>query len=265
MVIGAHPDDCEFKVGGLAALFRHAGHAVRFVSVTNGESGHQTDYGTRLAEIRRLEAAASAAVTGLEYVVLPNRDAYLMPHTAIRDDLIRLIRQFQPDLVVTHRPNDYHPDHRSTSQLVCDAAYLLTVPAVADDVPALPRDPVILYMEDGFQRPYPFSPAIAVDVGPVFEQVLAMLACHVSQFFDWLPYNRGESGTVPADPKLRLEWLRRWYGEQIRPVAERYRGLLAARYGRMRAERIEFCEAYEPCEYGAVPTQETIEFLFEGF
>ncbi len=265
MVIGAHPDDSEYKVGGLAALYRRAGHAVCFVSVTNGESGHQTVYGEPLAQTRRAEALASAAVTGLDYVILPNRDGYLMPRTSIRDDLIRLIRTFQPHLVVTHRPNDYHPDHRYTSQLVCDAAYLLTVPAVADDAPALARDPLIMYMEDGFQRPYPFSPVMAVDIGPVFDQVVAMLACHTSQFFDWLPYNRGESADVPADPELRIEWLSRWYGQQIRPVAQRYRGLLQERYGSARAERVEFCEAYEPCEYGATPTQEMIKDLFQGF
>ena len=200
LVIGAHPDDCEIRAGGLAALYRQAGHQVCFVSVTNGESGHQSLHGERLAAIRRQEAAASGQVLGLEYRVLGKRDGHLEPTLAARLELIRLIRQYQPDLLLTHRPCDYHPDHRYTAQLVCDAAYLLTVPAVAPDAPALSRDPVIMYLWDGFQRPYPFAPTVVVDIEPVVESVLDMLVCHRSQMFDWLPFNRGELDRVPAEP-----------------------------------------------------------------
>jgi LmbE family N-acetylglucosaminyl deacetylase len=251
LVIGAHPDDCEIRAGGLATLYRQAGHQVCFVSVTNGESGHQSLHGERLAAIRRQEAAASGQVLGLEYRILGHRDGYLEPTLAARLELIRLIRQYRPDLVLTHRPCDYHPDHRYTSQLVCDAAYLLTVPAVAPEAPALSRDPVIMYLWDGFQRPYPFALTVVVDIEPVAESVLDMLVCHRSQMFDWLPYNRGEQDRVPADPREQRAWLREWYLEEVLPPADRYREALVATYGPERGRQVRMVEAFELCEYGS--------------
>ena len=217
MVIGAHPDDCEYKAGGLAALYRQSGHDVCFVSVTNGQSGHQTRHGPQLAAERCEEAAASGRVLGLEYRVLSHPDGALQPTLEARDEIIRLIRQVDPDLVLTHRPNDYHPDHRITSLLVADASYLLTVPAIASDAPALARMPVIMYLSDDFQRPYPFSPSVVVDVEPVLESIVDMLACHRSQFFDWLPYNRGELDQVPSSPDQQRQWLRNWFWPSSRP------------------------------------------------
>ncbi|NQV24871.1 MAG: PIG-L family deacetylase, partial [Rhodopirellula sp.] len=143
LVIGAHPDDCEITCGGTAALYRQAGHVVRFVSLTNGESGHHKIFGDELIAIRRAEARAAAETIGIESEVLNFRDGRLEPSFDARCVLIRLIREFNPDLVLTHRPNDYHPDHRYTSQLVCDAAYMVTVPPVVPEVPALRDNPAI--------------------------------------------------------------------------------------------------------------------------
>ena len=250
LVIGAHPDDCEYRAGGLAALYRQAGHDVCFVSVTDGRSGHQTRYGEQLAIQRRAEAAASGRVLGLDYRVLTHPDGALQPTLEARAEIIRLIRGYEPDLVLTHRPNDYHPDHRITSQLVGDASYLLTVPAVASDVPALRQMPVIMYLSDEFERPYPFSPAVAVDIEPVLELVVDMLACHRSQFFDWLPYNRGELDQVPSEPERQRPWLREWYLSLIEPWADRCREQLVAAYGEARGRRVRYAEAFETCEYG---------------
>src|SRR5918911_3968007 len=164
LIIGAHPDDADYHAGGTAALYRAAGHVVRLVSLTNGNAGHQTLRGAELAARRRDEAAAAGAVIGAAYDVLDNHDGQLLPTLENRHQVIRLIRSFRPDLVLTHRPNDYHPDHRSTSQLVQDAAYLVTVPAIVPDTPHLERDPVIAYLPDDFQKPWPFQPAVAVDI-----------------------------------------------------------------------------------------------------
>ena len=170
LVIGAHPDDAEYKAGGLAALYRDLGHEVRFVSVTNGDAGHHELSGLALAARRRAEAEAAAATLGLRYDVWEHSDGRLELSLARREQVIRLIRSYDPDLVLTHRPNDYHPDHRVTSQLVQDAAYLLTVPAICPDVAHLRRDPVIAYLSDDFTRPYPFEPTVVIDVAPVWER-----------------------------------------------------------------------------------------------
>lgn len=262
LVIGAHPDDCDIKAGGLAALYRQAGHEVRFVSVTNGEAGHHQLFGKQLADIRRQEAAAAGRTVGIRYEVLQHRDGQLEPALETRLWMIRLIRDVQPDLVFTHRPNDYHPDHRYTSQLVCDAAYMVTVPAVAPDVPALRENPVIGYLSDDFTRPYPFSPTVAVDIEPVIEQVVDMLDCHKSQFYEWLPYNHGYENEVPEAPGERVEWLSRQYRERIAPLADRYRELLISLYGKERGNEIRYIEAFEPCEYGSPWTEATRRRLF---
>src|SRR5437588_5450778 len=182
LIIGAHPDDADYAAGGPAALYRAAGHVVKMVSLTNGDAGHQTLRGAELARRRRGEAAASGAVIGADYDVLDNHDGGLLPTLENRAQVIRLIRSFRPDLVLTHRPYDYHPDHRYTSQLVQDAAYMVTVPAVVPETPRLAANPVIAYLPDDFQKPYPFTPTVALDVGKAEERIVDMLHCHTSQF-----------------------------------------------------------------------------------
>ena len=168
MVIGAHPDDAEYKAGGLAAIYRHLGHEVQFVSVTNGESGHHRVFGPTLAAQARSGQAPATAALGFEYAVWDNPDGRLEAALDRREQVIRAVRLFQPDLVLTHRPNDYHADHRFTSLLVQDSAYLLTVPAVCSGTPLLKRDPVIAYFSTAFNHPYPFIPTVVVDVAPVW-------------------------------------------------------------------------------------------------
>jgi HPt (histidine-containing phosphotransfer) domain-containing protein len=179
-----------------------------------------------------------------------------------RLERIRLIRRHQPDLIITHRPNDYHPDHRYTSQLVCDASYMVTVPAMAPDTPAMAKDPVIVYMSDEFTRPYPFSPSIVVDIEPVLETVIDMLACHRSQFFDFLPLSFGRADQLPDDPDGQRQFLRDWYIEIFAPLADRYRDLVVATYGEKHGGDIRYVEAFEPCEYGSPLLKEDVERLF---
>jgi LmbE family N-acetylglucosaminyl deacetylase len=251
LIIGAHPDDADFHAGGLAAYYCAAGHVVKMVSVTNGDAGHHEISGPALAARRKAEAQASAAIIGATYDVLDNHDGALLPTLENRHQVIRLIRAFQPDLVLTHRPNDYHPDHRYTSQLVQDAAYMVTVPPVVPDVPHLRKDPVIAYMPDNFQKPYPFTPNVAIDVGPVLDKIVSMLDCHVSQFYEWLPYNGRHLDKIPADQAKRKEYLAEYVRKRLREQAHRFSDQLAKQYGPERAKTIEFAEAFEACEYGA--------------
>ncbi|MCH7688978.1 MAG: PIG-L family deacetylase [Planctomycetes bacterium] len=262
LVMGAHPDDCDIKAAGVAALWKSLGHTIRFVSVTNGESGHHRLKGEELATIRREEASAAGRVLGIQYDVLNNRDGYLEPTLEARFEIIRLIREFHPDLILTHRPNDYHPDHRYTSQLVCDAAYMVTVPPIVPDVPALRDNPVIAYLSDHFIRPYPFSPTIVVDIEPVIEQVVDMLDCHKSQFYDWLAYNHFYEDQLPDNALERRQWLGEMFRQRIAPLAEQHRELIIATYGEEQGPNVKYIEAFEPCEYGDPLTNENRLRLF---
>jgi N-acetylglucosamine malate deacetylase 1 len=264
LIIGAHPDDADYAAGGLAALYRAAGHMVRMVSLTNGDAGHHENPGPALAQRRRAEAVAAGAVIDAAYDVFDSHDGELLPTLENRSAVIRLIRSFRPDLVLTHRPNDYHPDHRYTSQLVQDAAYMVTVPAVEPAVPHLPHDPVIAYLPDDFQKPYPFQPAVVVDVGPVIGKIVDMLHCHVSQFYEWLPYNTGRSRDVPQDPAGRRHWLAGQVQARLQDRANRYRDMLVERYGPERGRNVAYAEAFEACEYGARLDDEAKRRLF-GF
>jgi LmbE family N-acetylglucosaminyl deacetylase len=262
LVIGAHPDDCEVKAGGLACLYRDAGHDVCFVSMTNGATGHHEVGGIELARRRQAEAAAVAEVSGVEYVVLDNHTGELEPSVANRKDLIRLIRSWAPDLVLTHRPWDYHPDHRYTGMLVQDASYILTVPNMTPLTPHLERMPVIMYLSDTFAKPLPLEPDVVVDIDGVLERKLDMLHCHTSQMYEWLPYNRGDLAQVPADEAGRRDYLRQWRTRYDHGMAERFRERLAALYGPQRALRVGHAEAFETCEYGAPLTDEARARLF---
>jgi len=262
LFIGAHPDDCELKAGGTTALYRALGHQVKFVSVTDGRSGHQRHLPGPLTEIRKAEADAVAELMGIDYQILSNHDGKLLPTIEARFELIALIRRYQPDLIVTHRPNDYHPDHRATSTLVCDAAYMVIVPHLVPEVPALRVNPVIAYFSDHFQRPYPFSPTVAIDIEPVLEQVIDQLECHKSQFHEWLPYTLCDEANVPKDAAGMRQYVKQFYLNWTSPLADRHRDLLIKTYGPDRGSKIRLIEAYEPCEYGSPLTSENAKRLF---
>src|SRR2546421_2025686 len=260
--IGAHPDDCDFGAGGLAALWVRAGPRVHFVAATNGDAGHYEMGGAPLAGRRRAEAQAAAAVIGIDYTVLDNHDGELEPSLANRHTIVRVIREIGPDLLLTHRPNDYHPDHRYTAQLVQDAAYMVTVPSLAALTAHLPANPIILYMSDRFQRPYPFQPDVVVDIDGVLDLKLEMLHQHTSQVYEWLPFNSGCLEEVPSGDVDRRAWLRDRYGPRNATLADRYRDALIGLYGEAHGARVRFAEAFEVSEYGAPLTPEAFQWLF---
>lgn len=259
VVVGAHPDDCDIDAGGTAILYANAGHNVLFVSVTNGDAGHHEKGGGALAKIRRAEAQEAGKRFGVKYVVLDNHDGELMPDLHIRLDLIRLIRNWNADIVIGPRPNDYHPDHRNTAILLQDAAYMVIVPNVAPDTPPLKKNPVFLYTEDRFQKPTPFQPDIAVDISTVFTQKIYAMAAHESQFFEWLPWTSGTLDKVPKSEADRLKWLAEWRNPGVNDA---FRKSLSKWYGDEKAEKVDYAEAFEICEYGRRPSEEEIKKLF---
>lgn len=266
LVFGAHPDDPDMKAGGLAALYARQGHRVKFVSLTNGDCGHHELGGAALARRRHGEAQRVAKTLGLaDYQVLDVPDGGLEPSLANRETVIRIIREFKPDLILTPRPNDYHPDHRYASALVQDAAYMVTVPNVVPLTPHLRRNPVIAYVADDFQKPYPFSPDVVIAVDDVVEQKLDAIHCHTSQVYEWLPYNANREGEVPSSERERRAWLARVYLPSFEAIANRYRDLLVKLYGPAYGARVRYAEAFEGCEYGTRLTPELVPVLFPFF
>jgi LmbE family N-acetylglucosaminyl deacetylase len=264
LIFGAHPDDPDFSAGGTAALYARLGHTVKLVSLTNGDAGHHAMGGAPLAWRRRAEAAASGATLGAEYVTLDIHDGALLPSLENRHTVIVVIRQFRPDLVMVHRPNDYHPDHRYASQLVQDASYMVTVPNVVSHVPHLHAMPVIVHTWDHFQKPYPFQADVVIGIDEVVEQKVDALCCHESQMFEWLPYNGGYLDDVPAEPEKRRAWLRTHLEPRLRCIAGSYRDKLIRFYGEA-GRNIRYAEAFEVCEYGAPLDDAALRRLFPFF
>lgn len=259
LYIVAHPDDGEVYGGGTAALWTQAGHAVKFISVTNGNAGHHQLSGSALVDRRSQESIVAAQRLGVAYEILDNPDGQLEPTLYNRNLLIGKIREWQADVVVTHRPNDYHPDHRYTSLLVQDAAYLVMVPNLVPEVLPLRKNPVFLYFADHFQKPTPFSPDIAVAIDTVYDQKLEAMHAHTSQFYEWLPWIEGTLEQVPETDTGRLAWLKqRW----TRPIDERTRKSLNRWYGVEKGSAVQHTEAFEVCEYGRQPDEAEIRQWF---
>src|SRR5512143_2743990 len=218
---GAHPDDCELQAGGVAALWAAKGHKVKLVSTTNGDIGHWREAGGPLAKRRKAEAMKADEILGATCEVLDIHDGELLPTLENRRLITKLIREWKADIVIGPRPNDYHPDHRYTGILLQDAAYMVTVPNVCPDTPSLRKNPVFMYFQDGFQKPNPFSPNVAVSIDDVMDKKIDMTDAHVSQFYEWLAWHEGLLDRVPKDPAARKEWLKKQVGEKPDPAVRK--------------------------------------------
>jgi len=257
LCFGAHPDDCDFRFGGTAMLFRQLGHRVKFVSLTNGDTGHYSMGGGPLARRRRDEALAAARIADVECEVVDIHNGELQPDVRTRQLVIQLMREARADLVLCHRPNDYHPDHRAVGTLVQDAAYTVTVPNVAPLTPHLERAPVVGYLHDAFTLPNPYVPHLAIDTDPVFERKIGMGDCHVSQVYEWLPFNGGILDQIPPDPAARRAWFAERHARRFAAVADGARDTLVRLYGETRGRAVRTAETIMFSPYGrALPPGE---------
>lgn len=276
LMIGAHQDDNEFRCSGLAHKYVKMGYEVRFLSMCNGSGGHHILSPEETTRTRAKESAAVAELLGIRYDVWDIDDCTLMADLETRFKLIRYIRQFNPDLIVAHRPNDYHADHRASGQLVQDASYLLTVPHTCPEVPAMRYMPVIIYNEDKFSAPE-FRADVVIDIDDEVDIKLQAADLNVCQVYEWLPYTEGEE--VPEGKEERFEWLKgmnitadttdeevmaatRGYAVRFAKTAARFRKELIEKYGEERGSKVRFAEAYEICEYGNPVTEELYQKLF---
>jgi LmbE family N-acetylglucosaminyl deacetylase len=267
IVFGAHPDDAELKAGGTAAKWAKLGHAVKMVSVTNGDIGHWREAGGPLAKRRTAEAAAADKVLGVTSQVLDIHDGELEPTLENRKTITRLIRDWKADIVIAHRPWDYHPDHRYVGVLVQDAAYMVAVPFFCPDTPPLKSNPVFLYSADGFQKPYKFKPDIVVAIDDVIDKKFDALHELESQTYEGGALGSEEQFRLvpPAnDPAARKKWFREkhYWAKRDADIANQYRTELTTWYGPEKGKAVKYAEAFEVCEYGRRPNESQIKKLF---
>jgi N-acetylglucosamine malate deacetylase 1 len=262
IAFGAHPDDAELKASGVAALWAARGHKVKFVAMTNGDVGHFEMAGGPLAKRRKAEVADCARILGIENEVLDIHDGELTPSLENRKTVARLIRDWQADIVLSHRPYDYHPDHRYTGVLADDSAVLVVAPFFTPDTKATTRNPVYLHYSDAFQRPYPFKPDMVVAIDEAAEKKWSCVAAMPSQFGDKDSWQGRTRPDVPPGDRERPAYLLELVKRQNVAIADQYRERLVALYGADRGKAVKYAEAFELCEYGRQAPADELKKMF---
>ncbi len=244
-------------------LWSALGHHVKLVSVTNGDAGHTRMAREPLAARRLAEVQAASKILGTTSQVLDVHDGELMPTLENRRTMTRLIRTWNADLVIAHRPNDYHPDHRYVGVLAQDSAFMVTVPLFCPETPYLKENPVFLYSYDAFQRPNPFHADIDVSIDSVIEKKLDALLLLESQFVegganagrDPFPKNAAERAACASRSRAK-------FAARFASIADRCREKLIELYGEEQGKKVRYAEAFEICEFGRQPTADDIRRLF---
>ncbi len=264
--VGAHPDDPDLLFGATALRLVRAGHRVAFVALCNGDAGHYAMTREALAERRRGESRAAARLLGLAfYEVFDTHDGCVQADLPTRERLIRLLRRFAPDVVISHWPYDYHADHRATGQVVQDCAYLLNVPLYCPDTPVPPVWPVFAYARHSFTDPRPFRADAAVEFDSLYDEKCRLLDCHVSQFHEWLPWSEGrrDYDATGLSWERKKELLGHWL-KSFRTAADQARSVLIETYGEAAGSAVRYAEAFEQTAYGRRVSPETFRRLFAG-
>jgi len=264
IAFGAHPDDSELKASGVAAMWAAKGHKVKFVSMTNGDIGHFAQAGGPLAARRLAEVQQCARILGIETEVLDIHDGELEPTLENRKTVARLIREWQADIVLFHRPYDYHPDHRYVGVLVQDAAVVVVAPFYVPNTQPTKRNPVFLYYSDPFLKPYPFNPTIVVGIDSVANKKWDCVSAMPSQFADEHSWQASTAAGVPKG-EGRAAYLLNLFKQRNADLANKYRSRLIELYGQEKGAKIKYAEAFELCQYGRQPTLDELKQLFPSY
>jgi hypothetical protein len=204
---------------------------------------------------------------GTEVEVLDIHDGELLPTLENRKTIVKLIREWDADIVFSHRPYDYHPDHRNVGLLVQDAAFMVMVPYFCPDVPSMKKNPAFFFFPDGFTKPYPFTPTLAVSIDDVLEEKVQALDALESQV-----YEGGALGDATTrgkrfgdDPVRRLKFLNSSWSNRHANIANKHRESLLEWYGPEAGAAVKHAEAFELCEYGSKPSKDQLRILFPFF
>ncbi len=257
LIVGAHPDDCELCFGGFAALYAEAGHDVLMISMTDGWTGHFSMKPARLAPRRRREARNAAAVLGVRSKVLPFHSTELCPDIPTRKRFLAEVRRFAPDLLLIHKLEDYHPDHRASVQLAYDISYLVGVPWASETKP-MKQPPVIMHSARECTTTGAPERIIGLPIDRVWDKKLRAMHEHTSQFYEWLAWERGDIENVPKTRSGRLKYLEAWRGPHYEAVARWCRSKVKSR----KYKPFRYAEAAYAAKAGLPLTPERIERLF---
>ena len=265
IAFGAHPDDAELKAGGVAAMWAAQGHKVKLVAMTNGDIGHFSQAGGPLAQRRIAEVQECARIFGTEVEVLDIHDGELVPSLENRKTVARLIREWQADIVMAHRPYDYHPDHRYTGVLLNDSAVVVAAAFFTPDTPHTPRNPIFMSYSDNFKDPIAFTPTIVVDIGEVAEKKWQCISAMPSQFGDKDSWQGRTRPDVPAGDAERQAYLLELAKQRTAAVADEHRDRLIELYGEQRGRNVKYAEAFQLNQYGRQASLEELKRMFPGF
>ncbi len=195
LVILAHPDDPEFFCGGTLAKWALAGHHITYQLLTCGDKGFNDSTLADmtpdvLCAMRHEEQHAAAKVIGVQAVhIMNNPDGYLVPDLDLRREIVRAIRQFRPDILVTCDPQNLfatyginHPDHRAAGQVVLDAVF----PAAGNKeyFPELVVEGHEPHMPEEVWCSLTQQPDTIIDVTETWTIKLEALLCHKTQIGD---------------------------------------------------------------------------------
>ncbi len=186
LAIGAHPDDVENCCGGTLAKYAKQGHKIFTATATNGNVGSATLSMEEIAAIRKEEARRAAALIGAEYVCLDYDDEMFFEDRAARTAFIDLVRYCKADIILTHNPTDYNPDHELTSKIVRDIAVMIPIAKIPTKNKPYDKIPIIAYFETSCGLD--FQPTEYVDVTDFMDVKRAMCAEHKSQI-QWMQDN----------------------------------------------------------------------------